>query len=84
MEEIVDPSTELETDQRSNLSRSETNRTKDDDDSFEKEHRVVNARNQYFNSAAQRINKRQQHSNNTTSPSEAIYKNVTATTRPTH
>ncbi|CAF1322391.1 unnamed protein product [Adineta ricciae] len=45
-------------------------RQKEGDDTCEQEHRVVNVRNQYFNSAVQGSDQKQQYRNSTTSPSK--------------
>ncbi|CAF3396752.1 unnamed protein product [Rotaria sp. Silwood2] len=67
------------TEQNTNSTRNATKRPKQGDDSFELEHRVVNIRNQYFNSAGSRSVQQKQQLNPTTSHSAANYGNSTST-----
>jgi len=66
------------TEQHTNSTRNATKRPKQGDDSFELEHRVVNTRNQYFNSAGSRSVQQQQQLNPTKSHSAANYGNSTS------
>ncbi|CAF2081508.1 unnamed protein product, partial [Rotaria magnacalcarata] len=67
------------TEQNTNSTRNVTKRPKQGDDSFELEHRAVNIRNRYFNSAGSRPVQQQQQLNPTTSHSASNYGNSTPT-----
>lgn len=59
MKEVTDPITDLEKVPQQNTTRSASKRPKQGDDSFEQEHRMVNAHSQYFNTSVLRTE--QQH-----------------------
>ncbi|UJR19423.1 hypothetical protein I4U23_022553 [Adineta vaga] len=52
---------ETSTDQQRSINRNVAKRTKENDDSFEQEHHVVNIKNQYFSSTATRTTQQQQN-----------------------
>ncbi|CAF1457125.1 unnamed protein product [Adineta steineri] len=66
------------TEQHTSTKQNRIKRTKEGDDSFEHEHRVVNTRNQYFNSAGSR-SIQQQQLNPTTSRTAVSHGNSTTT-----